>query len=303
VASRGISKTSAFPLRYAGIPEPADKLRHGLGIWYYHGHRTPVHVAASENVRPRAPRGELPVRMQVALYHRQHTPASQIDHFSQVRHTFNNDDKLRISAVKLYSDDVRLNRTPRPCWPLHGSPRRTGKLLWAPSEFNDVAARIDRLGFQIFIHATGDRRNTNGVGCDWHAQRVNGRVTAAIKSFMTSACRLRDIPRYHGFRDRCLHAAPITVRRDITGQWAAAVGLNVPSTLAISESPRFRRGFWPLVATGTCGDGPTHWQSTQHSPEKAGTGSQKVAGFEIRRSTWRLRFAAYTINGAYANFG
>jgi len=246
-------------------------------------------------------RGELPVRMQVALYHRQHTPASQIDHFSQVRHTFNNDDKLRISAVKLYSDDVIEPHTAAMLAPYTDRPGATGKLLWAPSEFNDVAARIDRLGFQIFIHATGDRGIRTALDAIEHAQRVNGRRDCRHQVIHDECLSPQDIPRYHGSGIvACMqprHCAP-----DITGQWAAAVG---------PERSKYAWPFRSLRDSGAVLAFGSDWDVAEMDPligiytalTRKGLDGKPEGGW-IRDQTIDLETAirGYTINGAYANF-
>jgi len=127
--------------------------------------------------------------------------------------------------------------------------------------------------------------------------------TAAIKSFMTSACRLRTYRAYHGSGIvACMqprHCAP-----DITGQCGRRPsGADVPKYAwpfrSLRRFPGAILAFRRRLGRGGTMDRHS-LASTQHSPEKAWTGSQKVAGFEIRRSTWRLRFRGYTINGAYA---
>jgi predicted amidohydrolase YtcJ len=246
-------------------------------------------------------RGELPVRLQVALYHRQHTPASQIDHFSQVRHAFKNDDKLRISAVKLYSDDVIEPHTAAMLAPYTDRPGATGELLWAPSEFNDVAARIDRLGFQIFIHATGDRGIRTALDAIEHAQRVNGRRDSRHQVIHDECLSPQDIPRYHGSGIvACMqprHCAP-----DITGQWAAAVG---------PERSKYAWPFRSLRDSGAVLAFGSDWNVAEMDPligiytalTRKGLDGKPEGGW-IPDQTIDLETAirGYTINGAYANF-
>jgi len=246
-------------------------------------------------------RGELPVRLQVALYHRQHTPASQIDHFSQVRHAFKNDDKLRISAVKLYSDDVIEPHTAAMLAPYTDRPGATGELLWAPSEFNDVAARIDRLGFQIFIHATGDRGIRTALDAIEHAQRMNGRRDSRHQVIHDECLSPQDIPRYHGSGIvACMqprHCAP-----DITGQWAAAVG---------PERSKYAWPFRSLRDSGAVLAFGSDWNVAEMDPligiytalTRKGLDGKPEGGW-IPDQTIDLETAirGYTINGAYANF-
>jgi amidohydrolase family protein len=49
--------------------------------------------------------GDMPVRLQVALFHRRGTTQDTLNKFAEAREKYN-DDHLRVAAVKLYIDDV-----------------------------------------------------------------------------------------------------------------------------------------------------------------------------------------------------
>jgi len=246
-------------------------------------------------------RGELPLRMQVALYHRQHTPASQIDEFDQVRRTFDNDDRLRVSAVKLYIDDVIEPHTAAMLLPYADRPDTRGDTLWDPGEFNNVVAKIDRLKFQVFIHATGDRGIRVALDALEHAQRVNGVRDSRHQIIHDECLSPQDIPRFHQLGVvACMqprHCAP-----DITGQWAEAVG---PVRSKYAWAFRSLRDSGAVLAFGS------DWDVAEMDPligiytalTRKGLDGKPEGGW-IPEQTIDLETAirGYTINGAYANF-
>lgn len=246
-------------------------------------------------------RGDLPLRMQVALYHRQHTPASQIDEFDQVRRSFDNDDKLRVSAVKLYIDDVIEPHTAAMLAPYTDRPDTKGETIWPPSEFNDVVAKIDKLKLQVFIHATGDRGIRTALDALEHACRVNGIRDSRHQIIHDECLASEDIPRFQKLGVvACMqprHCAP-----DITGQWAAAVG---PVRSKNAWAFRSLRDSGAVLAFGS------DWDVAEMDPligiytalTRKGLDGKPDGGW-IPEQTIDLETAirGYTINGAYANF-
>ncbi len=246
-------------------------------------------------------RGELPLRMQVALYHRQHTPVSQINQFAEVRRTFDNDDMLRVSAVKLYIDDVIEPHTAAMLAPYTDRPDTKGNTLWDPSEFNDVVAKIDSLKFQVFIHATGDRGIRVALDALEHAQRVNGVRDSRHQVIHDECLSPQDIPRFRQLGVvACMqprHCAP-----DITRQWAEAVG---PVRSQYAWAFRSLRDSGAVLAFGS------DWDVAEMDPligiytalTRKGLDGKPDGGW-IPEQTIDLETAirGYTINGAYANF-
>ena len=246
-------------------------------------------------------RGDLPLRMQVALYHRQHTPASQIDEFDRVRRSFDNDDKLRVAAVKLYIDDVIEPHTAAMLAPYADRPESKGETIWPPSEFNDVVAKIDKLKLQVFIHATGDRGIRTALDALEYAQRVNGTRDSRHQIIHDECLASEDIPRFHKLGVvACMqprHCAP-----DITRQWAAAVG---PVRSKYAWAFRSLRDSGAVLAFGS------DWDVAEMDPligiytalTRKGLDGKPDRGW-IPEQTIDLETAirGYTINGAYANF-
>jgi predicted amidohydrolase YtcJ len=245
--------------------------------------------------------GNIPLRMQVALYHRQHTPISELDQFNQARRSFNNDDRLRISAVKLYIDDVIEPHTAAMLAPFSDRPDTKGETLWSPAEFNEVAAKIDQLKFQIFIHATGDRGIRTALDAIEYAQKTNGARDGRHQVIHDECLSPEDIPRYHRSSIvACMqprHCAP-----DISGQWARAVG---------PVRSKYAWAFRSLRDSGAVLAFSSDWDVASMDPlvgiytalTRKGLDGKPDGGW-IPEQTIELETAirGYTINGAYANF-
>lgn len=167
-------------------------------------------------------RGELPARMQVALFHRRGTPEADLDRFAALRDRYA-DDRLRVSAIKLYIDDVIEPHTAALLAPYADRPDTSGALLYAPDEFAHVLTRLDRRGFQLFVHAIGDRGIRTALDAFEAARNANGGRDSRHQLVHVEAVSPQDIPRFSELGvTACMqprHSAP-----DITGQWARAVG-------------------------------------------------------------------------------
>src|SRR5438093_5666794 len=100
--------------------------------------------------------GALRSRLQIALFHPRGTSEAELERFDEARRQFD-DDRLRVSAVKLYIDDVVEPHTAALLEPYSDRPDLRGETLYPPDEFKTVVARIDRMKFQMFIHAIADR--------------------------------------------------------------------------------------------------------------------------------------------------
>lgn len=83
------------------------------------------------------------MRLHVALFHRRGTTEETLKQFDQARHKYN-DDWLRVSAVKLYIDDVIEPHTAALLEPYADRPETRGELDYPPEEFKQVVSRLDR---------------------------------------------------------------------------------------------------------------------------------------------------------------
>ena len=244
--------------------------------------------------------GLMPARLQVALFHRKDASESDLSKFMDARKQFQ-DDRLRVAALKLYIDDVIEPHTAAMLEPYSDRPDTKGELLYAPQEFNQLIARLDKTPFQIFIHAIGDRGIRTALDALEYAQKKNGKRDSRHQLVHVECISPPDIPRFKKLGVvACMqprHCAP-----DITGQWALAVG---------KERARYAWAFRSLRDAGAQLAFASDWNVAEMEPligiysamTRKGLDGKPDPGW-IPEQTIDLETAirAYTIQGAYANF-
>jgi predicted amidohydrolase YtcJ len=244
--------------------------------------------------------GDLPSRLQVALFHRRGTSEATLKKFDEARKKYN-DDWLRVAAVKLYIDDVIEPHTAAMLEPYTDRPDTRGDLDYPAEEFKRVVARIDRMKFQVFIHSIGDRGIRTALDAIEYAERQNGPRDRRDELIHIECLNPRDLPRFKQLGViACMqprHCAP-----DITGQWAKAVG---------PVRSKYAWAFRSLRDSGATLAFASDWNVAEMEPligiytamTRKGLDGKPDGGW-IPEQTIDLETAmrAYTINGAYANF-
>ncbi|MEY2414561.1 MAG: hypothetical protein QOD84_3167, partial [Acidobacteriaceae bacterium] len=244
--------------------------------------------------------GKLPARLQVALFHRRGTTEEMLKQFDQARHHYD-DDRMRVSAVKLYIDDVIEPHTAALLEPYADRPDTRGELDYPPDAFKEVVARLDRMKFQIFIHSIGDRGIRTALDAIEYAEKQNGPRDRRDELIHIECLNKNDIPRFKQLAViACMqprHSAP-----DITGQWAKAVG---------TARWKYAWAFRSLRDSGATLAFASDWNVAEMEPvigiytalTRQGLDGKPAGGW-VPEQTIDLATAirAYTINGAYANF-
>lgn len=244
--------------------------------------------------------GDMPVRLQIALFHRRGTTQQTLDKFAAARAQYN-DDHFRVAAVKLYIDDVIEPHTAAMLEPYADRPDTKGDLDYPPDEFKDVVARIDRMKFQIFIHSIGDRGIRTALDAIEYAEKQNGPRDRRDELVHIECLNEHDIPRFKQLGViACMqprHCAP-----DITGQWAKAVG---------PQRWKYAWAFRSLRYAGATLAFASDWNVAEMEPligiytalTRKGLDGKPEGGW-VPDQTIDLETAirGYTINGAYANF-
>src|SRR5246127_296113 len=244
--------------------------------------------------------GRLPQRLQVALFRRRGSRATVTDQFAEMRKQYN-DDMFRVAAVKLYIDDVIEPHTAAMLEPYADRPDTRGALDYPVQEFNEVVAKLDKRGFQIFTHAIGDRGIRTALDAYEYARKVNGPRDSRHEIVHDECLSEQDIPRFKALGvTACMqprHCAP-----DITGQWAKAVG---------PRRWKYAWAFRSLRDSGATLAFSSAWNGAEMEPEigiytaltRKGLDGKPEGGW-VSEQTIDLETAirAYTINGAQANF-
>lgn len=245
--------------------------------------------------------GELTLRAVGALRIEPDKHASQVPQFVEWRSKYQGK-RFRATAVKIFLDGVIESRTAALLEPYAGGDER-GWLNLEPEVLKPLAAELDRVGFQIHIHAIGDRAIQSSLDAlefarDHNGSRDSRHHIAHIQLFAPS-----DIPRFRR----------LGVIANFQPLWACADDYIVKMTEPIL-GPERSRWLYPIRSvadTGAVIVGGSDWSVSSMNPLdaiqvaltrrklNAGPGPAWIPEELVDLS---LMLAAYTINGAYVNF-
>jgi predicted amidohydrolase YtcJ len=120
-------------------------------------------------------RNELTARVTAALHTDVQVPVEEMaTRLRALRARYRSGSRLSVNTVKLYADGVIEARTAALLAPYLGARGETGELIYQPADLAGRVAAFDRDGFQIHIHAIGDRAIRVALDALAHARRVNG---------------------------------------------------------------------------------------------------------------------------------
>ncbi|WP_030624635.1 amidohydrolase [Streptomyces sclerotialus] len=171
--------------------------------------------------------GRLRSRVVAALFHPRGTTGADLVDFAAAAEKFD-DDRFSVGPLKLYIDDVVEPRTAALLAPYAGCRHHRGETFYPPEEFAELLTELDFLGFQCFVHATGDRGIRTVLDAVAHARTVNGPRDARHQIVHVECLDPADTPRFAELGVvACMqprHAAP-----EIAGpgqDWAENVGAD-----------------------------------------------------------------------------
>ncbi|MEN3335490.1 MAG: hypothetical protein V7641_4855 [Blastocatellia bacterium] len=247
-------------------------------------------------------RGELTARVVAALHVVPSKGVSQIPRLIALRRKYQGR-RLRANATKIFADGVIEARTAALLEPYLGTNGERGKANVEPDAFNPLVAALDREGFQVHVHAIGDRAIRNALDAFEFARARNGSRDARHHIAHIELFSPQDIPRFRR----------LGVIANFQPLWAYADTYITKLTIPVL-GPERSRWLYPihsLAATGAviaCG---SDWSVTSMNPLDAiqvaitrrGLDAGQGAAW-IPEETVDLAemLAGYTINGAYVNF-
>lgn len=211
--------------------------------------------------------------------------------------------RLRPIAAKIYADGVLETRTAAVLEPYVGFGNDRGRARVEPDVLNPVAALLDREGFQIHIHAIGDRAIRNALDALEFAQHQNGVRDSRHHIAHLELIHPHDMPRFRR----------LGVIANFQPFWAFADPSIVELTIPIL-GPERSRWLYPIhsvAQTGAviaCG---SDWSVTTMNPLDAIQVAVTRGGLDKDAEAVLLpeeavdlstMIAAYTINGAYVLF-
>jgi predicted amidohydrolase YtcJ len=161
----GHLKESAAGLVRKVMPKPSDADRraalrqavahaHRFGVTSVQNAGTSFDDVAVYQQSLRA--GELQVRAYLAMSTSSGTTEADLDRMEETRKALGDDPTLTTGAVKIYADGVIESRTAAMLAPYENS-HSSGAPNLSADQLNRLVAMVDKRGWQIFIHAIGDR--------------------------------------------------------------------------------------------------------------------------------------------------
>ena len=211
--------------------------------------------------------------------------------------------RLRTNAVKIFSDGVLETRTAAVLEPYVGFPGDLGKPNLQPAAFGPLATALDKEGFQIHVHAIGDRAIRMSLDALEAARTANGPRDARHHLAHIELIDPADIPRFRR----------LNVVANFQPLWANGdkylTELTEPKLGA--ERSRWLYPIASVVASGAPFAFGSDWSVSSMNPLEGievavtrrqiseGPGAAWIAEERIPLSE---AIAAYTIRGAYVDF-
>jgi predicted amidohydrolase YtcJ len=243
--------------------------------------------------------GFLPLRVQVPFHLKNFMPLSMLERASAMAAKYNSD-FLSSSLVKMFYDGVLDSWTAIMVEPYANKPEsRGGQSLFTPEEMKAAAIEIDRRGLQIAVHAIGDGAVRAVLDAYEAAQAANGKRDNRHRVEHIEVVHPEDIGR---FRELGVIASMQPPHPP------GAMGLPLEPTVSMIGRER-----WPYsYAWRTLKDAGAHipfasdWPVSpidpMHGIQAAVTRKKWSETDPDQRFTLMEAIAAYTIEGAYAEF-
>ncbi len=246
-------------------------------------------------------RGELTARVVAAMYVDPAQGVAQIPRLVAMRQKYQSK-RLRVNSVKIFADGVIEARTAAVLEPYldHGD---LGKANLDPQVFNGLLTALDREGFQIHVHAIGDRAIRMALDAFQSAVSANGQRDSRHHIAHLELINPQDIPRFR----------QLAVIANFQPLWAYADSYITELTEP-ALGPARSRWLYPIASvlkTGAVMACGSDWSVSSMNPVDAMQVAVTRRGLEDSTgAAWipqelaelPTMIAGYTINGAYVNF-
>ncbi len=247
-------------------------------------------------------RGELSARVVAAIHVDPAKGLEQIPHLLGLRKKYQGHN-LRASAVKIFADGVIEAHTAALLEPYLGGGTERGKANLEPETFNRLVVALDGEGFQIHVHAIGDRAIRMALDAFEQARRINGTRESRHHIAHLELIDPEDLPRFRR----------LGVIANFQPLWAYADTYITKLTEPVL-GPARSRWLYPiesLAKTGAIIAAGSDWSVSSMNPLDAIQVALTRRGLEegpgpawIPEEVVDLPtiLASYTINGAYLAF-
>lgn len=200
----GTLRETASDLVSRLIPEPTTEeylsgLRGGLALANRFGITSIIEASADDKLLETYAdldrSGGLTLRVLANIYVDPEKGVSQIGDLVLKRERYQGH-YLKATAAKIFIDGVIESHTAALLEPYLDRPGDRGEPILEPEEFNTLAAALDKAGFQIHVHAIGDRAIRMSLDAMENAGKVNGRRDARNHICHLELIDPADIPRF-----------------------------------------------------------------------------------------------------------
>jgi predicted amidohydrolase YtcJ len=228
----------------------------------------------------------------------------QIDRFQALRAQFKNGKYFHASSIKIFADGVIESRTAALLKPYLNQGTNAGELIWPPEKLNPFVERLDREGFQIHIHAIGDRAIRTALDALETARNRNGERDRRPLLAHIQLIDPQDIPRF----------AKLSVIPNFQALWAYEDAYIKDLTVPQLGKDR-SRWLYPIKSVASTGAKlamGSDWPVSSANPLDAievavrrldpENNSEENPFVPEERISLETALAAYTIGSAYANF-
>ncbi|MFV0434800.1 MAG: amidohydrolase [Leucobacter sp.] len=168
--------------------------------------------------------GKLTSRVIAAIYHPVGADGDFRARITEAIRETPQHERFKLGPVKLYADDVVEPHTAAMLEDYANRPGHRGKPSLPPTEFTQLFIELDRLGYQVHTHATGDWGIRLTLDSIEAAQRANGTVDARHGIVHVECLAPEDLPRFKQLGVAAAmqprHASPDLV----AGTWMENIG-------------------------------------------------------------------------------
>ncbi|MGH7495836.1 MAG: amidohydrolase [bacterium] len=246
-------------------------------------------------------RGELTARVLAAQYVDPKKDETQISELAQWREKFHGK-YLHATAAKIFADGVIESRTAAMLEPYLDRPNDRGMPNLEAEPFKQLAVALDSAGFQIHIHAIGDRAIRMALDALEAAQKTNGARDARHHIAHLELIDPNDLPRFK----------KLGAVANFQPLWAYA-DLYITDLTEPALGPERSRWLYPIASvaqTGATIAAGSDWSVSSMNPldgiqvaitRRALDDSTGPAWHPEELVDLPTMIAAYTINGAYVN--
>ena len=243
--------------------------------------------------------GELSVRVLASLYVDTDKGVSEVRRLAGLRRGYAGR-RLKPAAAKIFADGVMEPHTAALLEPYVDRPGDRGAPLLEPEAFNELARALDLAGFQIHVHAIGDRAVRMSLDAFEAAGRANGFRDMRHHIAHLELIDPADIPRF-----KRLGAAA-----NFQALWAYPDSYITDLTLPIL-GPARSRWLYPIgsvARTGAVIVGGSDWSVSSMNPllaiqvaltRRGPDAPEGEAWIPEERADLATMLRAYTVNGAW----